>query len=266
VNRPAAEVEKEYVELMNYLCLAAGKGSRFGQIGKYLQKAMYPVGIRPFVEYSVLNLLSSGAFSPGTDSLSFVVCHFAEQVKSYFGNSYRGIPVSYVVQEEALGTAHAVRVAHHQLRFTDPAVVWLADTYITPDLFMSVRNEIAPAVLTVKECRGERGDIVPENKNIVVEVENGEVVKSWRGNGDLYDIGLWKLDPEVMNGLGGVSADENRMLLNLQHLIVQGIRVRAIRTQEWIHLGGTEPSVEENIRNVTDRVRELEKGVAHARS
>ncbi|MBN2553925.1 MAG: NTP transferase domain-containing protein [Spirochaetales bacterium] len=238
---------------MDFVCLAAGKGTRFASLDRYLQKCMYPVGPYPFMEYSLRNLPRDGE---GEDRLTFVVgCH-AEQIVSYFGDSYEGIPVRYVAQSEPLGTAHAVAVAQRAFGFTSPAVIWLGDLYVPARAFRDVLSHPCPNVLTLKLCLRERGDVVPENRNIVVETEGDRVVRCWKGGGDLYDVGLWKLGPGVLGRIGGSSTDEQRMLLNLQHLLEQGTEMHAVLTDQWIHLGATEPSLEENLREVVRRLQE----------
>ncbi len=49
------------------------------------------------------------------DELIFVVGYGAEAVRSYFGDEYGGVPVSFAVQEEQLGTADAVAAAKELL-------------------------------------------------------------------------------------------------------------------------------------------------------
>ena len=114
---------------MNLICLAAGKGSRFGNLGSYLQKCMYPIGLKPFLEFSVRNLTDSG-IDVAASSLTLVVGHLKEQIQSYFGETYNGLKINYVVQAEALGTGHAILTAYQKGGLSGPCVVWLADSYM----------------------------------------------------------------------------------------------------------------------------------------
>ena len=80
--------------------LAAGKGTRMkSELPKVLHKACG----KPMVEYSIEAAHSAGA---DFDDIILVVGHKAELVKETVGDK-----VKYVMQEEQLGTGHAVKCA-----------------------------------------------------------------------------------------------------------------------------------------------------------
>ena len=238
---------------MDALCLAAGRGTRFGRLGAYLQKCMYPIGLTPFVEVSVRNLLASGAVAPGRDRLAFVVGHHADQLRAYFGDAYEGLELRFVEQPEPRGTGHALRLAHEALRPTAPLLCWLADAHVPAARFAALAGHEAPTVLTL--APGHPG----ENPTVRVETRGDRVTRAFRGEADRFDIGLWKLAPEVMADMTGVAANgEIRMLPNLQRRIDAGERVGWLAADEWLHLGGTAPTPERNVLRVVDRVRALE--------
>jgi bifunctional UDP-N-acetylglucosamine pyrophosphorylase/glucosamine-1-phosphate N-acetyltransferase len=58
---------------------------------------------------------ADAAVAAGVEELVFVVGYRVDAVRSYFGESYRSVPVTYAVQSEQLGTAHAVRAARDAL-------------------------------------------------------------------------------------------------------------------------------------------------------
>ena len=73
-------------------------------------KPMLQVADRPLVAHTADTAVSAGA-----DELIFVVGYEAADVRSYFGDTYRGVPVTFAVQEEQLGTADAVDAASQHL-------------------------------------------------------------------------------------------------------------------------------------------------------
>ena len=77
---------------------AAGKGSRLGQVGGDLPKAMIPVGGRPMLEYVLENL----SFMDEKNVYLVVGCG-KEKVIERFGDR-----CPYVEQKKQLGTGHAV--------------------------------------------------------------------------------------------------------------------------------------------------------------
>jgi bifunctional UDP-N-acetylglucosamine pyrophosphorylase/glucosamine-1-phosphate N-acetyltransferase len=90
---------------------------------------MLPVGDRPLVAHTV-----DAAVDAGASTLVVVVGYEADDVRSYFGDTYRGVPVTFVVQAEQRGTADAVRVASGALD-DGPFVVLNGDAlYDTPSL------------------------------------------------------------------------------------------------------------------------------------
>jgi bifunctional UDP-N-acetylglucosamine pyrophosphorylase/glucosamine-1-phosphate N-acetyltransferase len=95
---------------MQTVILAAGEGTRMRPLTDATPKPMLPVADRPLVAHT-----ADAAARAGVEELILVVGYHAEQVRSYFGDSYAGVPVSYAVQDEQLGTAHAVRAARDHL-------------------------------------------------------------------------------------------------------------------------------------------------------
>jgi len=234
------------------LCLAAGKGTRFGRLGAYLQKCLYPVGLRPFLAYSVENLLRSGVARPGRDVLTLVVGHHGEQVRAYFGAEVEGLEVRYLEQPDPRGTGHALALAHAAQPRSEPTLVWLADGYVSARRFRDLAAHPAPSVLTLAPGHPD------ENPTVRVDVHGDRVTRAFRGHGPRFDVGAWKLGPDAMAGMTDVAENgEIRMLPNLQRMIEAGLEVGYVEADEWLHLGGTAPTPEENLARVEARVREL---------
>ena len=240
---------------MDYVCLAAGKGTRFGELGRYLQKCMYPVGLRPFVELSVANLLESHYTDLDADTLTFIVGHHAEQLEHYFGNSYQGLPVTYLHQTEQLGTGHALHLFSQKRQVEQPVVAWLADAYVTTERFERVQAHAEVNVQTVAPGPAD------EKPDLKVTTDGDLITKAWRGTEPMYDCGLWKLSPAVLALMTTRRDGEYRMVPNLQLALERGHRVGVIRAEEWLHLGGVHPTPEENVLSVVERVLELERSV-----
>ncbi len=236
---------------MQFVCLAAGKGSRLGGLGCYLQKAMYPVGLKPFLQHSLEQLVASGAAPPGS-RLVLVVGHFAEQVRSYFGGTFEGIDVVYVQQEQLAGTGHALRLASEALEPRGSVIAWQGDLFVSARLFSRLAAHPSPNAVTLG--RGHENE-PPE----LLATTSGELVTAvWQGAGPLLDLGVWKLRTVLLSEMCEVRAPngEYRMLPNLQRLLAGGEKVGYVTSDEWVHLGGTLPTAEENVRAVVRRLWE----------
>ncbi len=92
------------VNKISAIVLAAGMGTR---MKSDLIKVMHPVAGPPMIEWPV-----AAAFASGVERCVLVVGHQQEKVRAYFSGRSE---VSYAVQQEQLGTGHAVRCAMPQV-------------------------------------------------------------------------------------------------------------------------------------------------------
>jgi hypothetical protein len=136
-------------------------------------------------------------------------------------------------------------MAHKAQRYTEPVTIWLADSFHRAGLFRSIQESSCRHMLTLAMHVCER------RHHERVDVAGGLVTRAWEGASPYIDAGLWRFGPELLNLVTVSRADEWRVLLNVQSAIESGIEVGAQMSSEWIHLGGTEPSFEGNIREVT---------------
>ena len=95
---------------MQVVILAAGQGTRMRPLTDRTPKPMLPVADRPLVAHT-----ADAAVDGGASELVLVVGYEAEAVREFFGESYRGLPVTYAVQAEQRGTADALRAARDHL-------------------------------------------------------------------------------------------------------------------------------------------------------
>lgn len=245
---------------MEYLCLAAGKGTRFGALGRYLQKCMYPVGLTPFVELSLRNLRAHLADDAPRHRVTFVIGHLGEQLRAYFGDDYDGLPLRYLEQGSAGGTGHALLRAHEALRPDAPVTAWLADLYVPRALFAAVDACATPDVVALAPAGDDDNASVRVTTDGDEADDPGRVRRIWYGDGPLADIGLWRFAPEVLASMTEPTGDEIRALPNLQRLIDAGREVAFVRAEAWLHLGGTAPTPEANVRGVVRALWEMGAG------
>lgn len=97
------------------IILAAGHGKR---MQSELPKALTPLRGKPFVSHVLGAIKSSGICA----SPIIVIGQKGDQVRETLGSSY-----SYAVQEEQLGTGHAVMISEEMAKGADTIVVLYAD-------------------------------------------------------------------------------------------------------------------------------------------
>ncbi|WP_246999534.1 bifunctional sugar-1-phosphate nucleotidylyltransferase/acetyltransferase [Halosolutus gelatinilyticus] len=124
------------------IVLAAGEGTRIRPLSESVPKPMLPVADRPLVSHTV-----DAAVDAGATELVLVVGYEAEAVRDYFGGEYRGVPVSYAVQEEQLGTAHAVNAASEHI--DGPFAVLNGDNLYDPDAIAALFAS-CPAICAIE--------------------------------------------------------------------------------------------------------------------
>lgn len=91
---------------MNAVVLAAGKGVRLRPLTEKIPKVMVKVKGKPLLE-RVLSKLAEA----GIGGFEIVVGYKREVIERHFGAEFMGKQIEYLVQEEQLGTAHAIGMA-----------------------------------------------------------------------------------------------------------------------------------------------------------
>ena len=148
------------------LVLAAGKGTR---MKSGLVKVMHPLAGRPMVHWPV-----EAAREAGASRVVLVVGHQAETVREYFAGHGE---IAFAVQEEQLGTGHAVASAASLLKGTGGRVLILCGDapLIRPETLKGLlaNHEARNAAVTVLTTQLEN----PYGYGRVVKREGGRVLR-----------------------------------------------------------------------------------------
>lgn len=89
---------------MKVVIMAGGKGTRIAQVNATVPKPMIPIEGKPILEYQIETLKKQGY----TDII-LIVGHMGNVIQKYFGDgSAFGVQISYIVEEQPLGTAGAL--------------------------------------------------------------------------------------------------------------------------------------------------------------
>lgn len=106
--------------MVKAVILAAGKGTRMkSDKPKVVHKALG----RPMVYYSI-----EAAKEAGADSVCVIVGYKADEVRAAIEESVNYVSVSYAVQEEQLGTGHAVKCAADYIGSEGDVIILCGDT------------------------------------------------------------------------------------------------------------------------------------------
>ena len=88
---------------MDAVIPAAGRGSRLGDLTDDRPKGLVDVAGRPLLAHVFETTVKAGA-----DELVVIVGYEAGRIVERFGDSFAGIPITYVHQRERLGLGHGV--------------------------------------------------------------------------------------------------------------------------------------------------------------
>jgi len=129
---------------MRAIVLAGGLGTRLARVTRDIPKPMAPVGSRPFLEYLLDDLVDQGV-----EQTVLAVSYRWEVIREHFGSVYRGMDLSYSVEENPLGTGGAIQQALATLA-DDKVVALNGDTRFRVDLIeMEKRHRNGGAPLTI---------------------------------------------------------------------------------------------------------------------
>ncbi|AWR86437.1 bifunctional UDP-N-acetylglucosamine diphosphorylase/glucosamine-1-phosphate N-acetyltransferase GlmU [Meiothermus taiwanensis] len=176
--------------------LAAGLGTR---MKSRLPKVLHPLLGKPLVGYCI-----DTAFASGAEKVVVVVGHGAEQVRQTFA----GYPnLSFVVQEQQLGTAHALAQAQPVLAdFQGPIVVTQGDTPLTRvetltslvDTLQKERAGMALLTMRLEDPTGYGRILRDEQGQILANVEQKDATPAELAIQEInpgvycFDASLWE--------------------------------------------------------------------------
>lgn len=114
---------------MHVMLLAAGRGTRLGELGQRVPKALVEVDQRPLLAHQLDWLASQGA-----ERVIVNAHHLAEQIIGFVEGTALPLPVEVVVEPELLGSAGGLRNALARFPADRPIVVVNGDTLLDASL------------------------------------------------------------------------------------------------------------------------------------
>lgn len=220
--------------------LVAGKGTRMLPLTLDTPKPMLCIAGKNLIEHKLLHLPDS------VSEIVLVVGYLGDKIRAYFGDSWNGKRIRYVVQHEQDGTAGALYAAKDVLpeRFL---VMMGDDLYAKEDIVevMNHRFAICAIEVTNKEIGGEilRGS----DESFLGMHESKHFVE--RG---LVNTGLYMLDERIFHyppvAIGGSSTEYG--LPHTLAVLARDIAVAIVPATRWMQITKPEDLVAgENFSN-----------------
>ena len=179
--------------------LAAGEGRRCRPLTQTRSKVMLPVGNRPFMEHVILALAANGV-----RDLYVVVGYQKERVMDYFEDGVDfGVKITYIEQNELLGTAHALLKAEPYVdeEFLVVNGDNLFDTRAIKELISAKGENVILAAL--RQNTGEYGVLKVEKQRVKAIIE-----KPGRPCAGILNTGAYKFSPTIFEVLSRTPISE----------------------------------------------------------
>jgi bifunctional UDP-N-acetylglucosamine pyrophosphorylase/glucosamine-1-phosphate N-acetyltransferase len=210
---------------MQVVILAAGRGTRMKELTDNVPKPMLEINGKPILAYKL------EALPEEIDEVIFIVGYLASQVQEYFGQSYAGKKISYIVQEKLNGSGAAVHLAKDILK-NDFLVMNGDDLYLEEDIKNLIDYDIATLGLEVEN---------PRSFGIFVFNEKGklkEIVEKPDMDGPAFaNIGMYKLNRDFFNyPLISINAEEYGLPQTMMQMIDK-YEIIVEKATDWFPIG-----------------------------
>lgn len=220
------------------ILVAGGHGSRLHPFTTYVQKTMLPLHERPVIDYALGTLRRAGV-----RDITIISNQFIGQISRHVGQGLPGERIHYVIEEEPLGVAHALRLAKPYNENTR-LIVYFTDNITTLELKETVAefsNSSKPpgCVLLAREEQHPEAfgvGVLDEQNRLVDIVEKPADPPSNLAIGGiyLYDERFWPFLEEVeeKKGTDFSISDINRMYVQNGEA-----RLISIGAETWVDCG-----------------------------
>lgn len=172
--------------------LAAGEGQRLRPFTVTRPKVMLRIAGKPILQYVIDSLAQNGI-----RDIIIVVGYRKEQIFDYFGNGEDfGVRITYVIQDNQLGTAHALQQAKNVTG--DKFLVLNGDNLIDIGTIANFISVTPPAILVKQIPDVGRYGIVSIEGSSVKEI----IEKPSDTHDNLINTGIYAFTREIYNFIG----------------------------------------------------------------
>ena len=218
---------------MQAVILAAGRGTRMGELTDTVPKPMLMVGGKNLIEHKI-NILPESV-----DEVILIVGYKADVIRNYFGSEYKGKKMTYIEQENIVGgTADALWQAKDILhgKFL---IMMGDDLYSADDIASCLLNEWSLLVDRVHGTRKTGKVVLGADGSIQDIIEGEHSGQEWWSSTNMF-----VLDPKLFSQKPVTKSSDSTELGLPQTVLVasraQGIPLSAVPATFWFQITAPE--------------------------
>lgn len=114
---------------MKAIIPVAGTGVRLRPLTYTQPKPLIPVAGKPIISFIVEQLIELGI-----EDFIFIIGYLGEKIREYIERTYPQLNLTFVTQEERIGSAHAIWLAREHYADADEIMIFFGDAIIDADL------------------------------------------------------------------------------------------------------------------------------------
>ena len=219
---------------MKAIIPVAGAGTRLRPLTYTQPKPLIPVAGKPILSFIIDPLIEQGV----TEFL-IILGYLGEKIKAFVEEKYPHLSVSYVYQEERLGSAHALWIGRHFFNDADEVIIAFGDAIIDVDFSIFMKSSYSCiAIKRVTDPR-EFGIVELGNDNMITKViEKPTIPKSNKAMVGIYKIKevpqlIEALTYNIENNLH--TEGEFHLTDAIMRMISAGIPFSAVEVDNWFN-------------------------------
>ncbi|HYC34509.1 MAG TPA: nucleotidyltransferase family protein [Candidatus Paceibacterota bacterium] len=227
---------------MKAVILAAGKGTRMGELSLNTPKPMLKVSGKTLLEHKLHSLPQE------ITEVILVVGYLKEQIIDAIGSSFEGRKIAYVIQEEQKGTAHALFLCKELLKDEGRFLVMMGDDiYAKEDIAECITHDYSILISYTSTFTGNGAKVIFDESGVIQEI-----IEKYKGEESGYlCAGMYTITPKIFEKqMAGILNNEVGLPQTIL-LMKDEVDIKAVKAHFWLQM--TEPkdleAAEEFFRN-----------------